>query len=55
MLISTYSTPLGDKMQTHAVVSQLQWLAARKALLLKEKDFTHLRDKIKADRSALPR
>jgi len=33
-------------MQNHPVVSQEQWLAARKALLLKEKEFTHLRDKI---------
>jgi predicted dithiol-disulfide oxidoreductase (DUF899 family) len=30
-------------MQTHTVVSQEEWLAARKALLLKEKEFTHLR------------
>jgi predicted dithiol-disulfide oxidoreductase (DUF899 family) len=41
-------------MQTHPVVSEEQWLAARKALLLKEKEFTHLRDKITADRLALP-
>jgi len=41
-------------MQTHPVVSQEQWLAARKTLLLQEKEFTHLRDKINADRLALP-
>jgi predicted dithiol-disulfide oxidoreductase (DUF899 family) len=41
-------------MQTLPVVSQEQWLAARKALLLKEKEFTHLRDKINAERLALP-
>ena len=41
-------------MQTHRVVSQEEWLAARKALLLKEKEFTHLRDKINAERLALP-
>ena len=41
-------------MQHHSVVSQEQWLAARKALLLKEKEFTHLRDKINAERLALP-
>src|SRR5260370_3812952 len=41
-------------MQPHSVVSQEQWLAARKALLLKEKEFTHLRDKINAERLALP-
>jgi predicted dithiol-disulfide oxidoreductase (DUF899 family) len=38
----------------HPVVSQEQWLAARKTLLLKEKEFTHLRDKINAERLALP-
>src|ERR1700683_5335492 len=54
MLISTYCTPLEDNMQTHPVVSQEQWLAARKALLLKEKEFTRLRDTINAERSALP-
>jgi len=43
-----------DKMQLHPVASQEQWLAARRALLLKEKEFTHLRDKINAERLALP-
>jgi predicted dithiol-disulfide oxidoreductase (DUF899 family) len=32
-------------MQHHPVASQEQWLAARKALLLKEKEFTVRRDK----------
>jgi predicted dithiol-disulfide oxidoreductase (DUF899 family) len=41
-------------MQHHPVVPQEQWLAARRALLLKEKEFTHLRDKINAERLALP-
>jgi predicted dithiol-disulfide oxidoreductase (DUF899 family) len=41
-------------MQNHPVVSQEQWFAARTALLLKEKEFTHLRDKINAERLALP-
>jgi predicted dithiol-disulfide oxidoreductase (DUF899 family) len=41
-------------MQNHPVVCQEQWLAARKTLLLKEKEFTHLRDKINAERLALP-
>ena len=36
------------------IVSQDEWLAARKALLLKEKQFTHLRDEINAERLALP-
>jgi predicted dithiol-disulfide oxidoreductase (DUF899 family) len=46
--------PWEDKMQQHTVVPQEEWLAARKALLLKEKEFTHLRDKINAERVALP-
>jgi predicted dithiol-disulfide oxidoreductase (DUF899 family) len=41
-------------MHDHPVVSQEEWLAARKALLLKEKEVTHLRDKINAQRLALP-
>ena len=36
------------------VVSQEEWLTARKALLAKEKEATHLRDKINAERLALP-
>jgi predicted dithiol-disulfide oxidoreductase (DUF899 family) len=36
------------------IVSQNEWLAARKALLEKEKQFTHLRDEINAERLALP-
>jgi predicted dithiol-disulfide oxidoreductase (DUF899 family) len=36
------------------VVTQDEWLAARKALLLKEKQATHLRDEINAERLALP-
>jgi predicted dithiol-disulfide oxidoreductase (DUF899 family) len=41
-------------MQQHTVVPQEEWLAARKALLRKEKEFTHLRDQINAERLALP-
>jgi predicted dithiol-disulfide oxidoreductase (DUF899 family) len=41
-------------MQQHPVVSQDEWLAARKALLLREKEATHLRDAINAERLALP-
>jgi predicted dithiol-disulfide oxidoreductase (DUF899 family) len=41
-------------MQHHPVVFQEEWLAVRKALLLKEKEFTHLRDTINAERLALP-
>ena len=38
----------------HAVVSQDEWIAARKQLLLKEKEFTRLRDQLTAERLALP-
>ena len=41
-------------MQHHPVVSPNEWLAARKALLVKEKQATHLRDQINAERLALP-
>jgi predicted dithiol-disulfide oxidoreductase (DUF899 family) len=41
-------------MQQHPVVSRQEWLAARRALLLKEKEVTHLRDKINAERLGLP-
>ena len=41
-------------MQHHPVVSREEWLVARKALLLREKEATHLRDKINAERLALP-
>src|SRR5262252_1981196 len=38
----------------HAVVSQNEWLAARKALLAKEKEFTRARDQLSKARRALP-
>src|SRR6478735_8067950 len=38
----------------HAVVSQNEWLAARKALLAKEKEFTRARDQLSEARRALP-
>jgi len=41
-------------MTTHPVVSREDWLAARKALLLREKEATRLRDKVNAERLALP-
>jgi len=39
---------------THAVVSHQEWLAAREALLAKEKEFTRLRDDLSSLRRALP-
>jgi len=36
------------------VVSREEWLRARKALLAKEKELTHLRDAVNAERRRLP-
>jgi predicted dithiol-disulfide oxidoreductase (DUF899 family) len=38
----------------HKIVSQEEWIEARKALLAKEKPFTRLRDELSAERRALP-
>jgi predicted dithiol-disulfide oxidoreductase (DUF899 family) len=40
--------------QNHPVVSQEEWLVARKALLVQEKEATHQRDRLNAERMALP-
>jgi predicted dithiol-disulfide oxidoreductase (DUF899 family) len=42
------------EMQQHPVVSREEWIAARKRHLADEKEFTHMRDKLSADRRALP-
>jgi predicted dithiol-disulfide oxidoreductase (DUF899 family) len=41
-------------MATHKVVAHDEWLAARKKHLVKEKDFTHLRDQLSRERRELP-
>jgi predicted dithiol-disulfide oxidoreductase (DUF899 family) len=41
-------------MARHTVVSRKEWLAARKALLVKEKKFTRLRDQLSQQRRELP-
>ena len=41
-------------MSEHAVVSREEWLTARRAHLTREKEFTRLRDRLSADRRALP-
>ncbi|MDP9812519.1 putative dithiol-disulfide oxidoreductase (DUF899 family) [Rhizobium tibeticum] len=41
-------------MMQNQVVSREEWLEARRALLLKEKEATHLREKVNAERMALP-
>lgn len=38
----------------HSVVSREEWLEARRALLAKEKEMTRMRDRINAERLALP-
>ncbi|WP_416065679.1 DUF899 domain-containing protein [Rhizobium sp. ZK1] len=43
-----------NKMTQNPVVSREEWLEARRALLLREKEATHLRDKVNAERMALP-
>jgi predicted dithiol-disulfide oxidoreductase (DUF899 family) len=44
-----------DKAATrHPITSREQWLAARTALLAKEKEYTRLRDALAAERRALP-
>ena len=44
---------MGQIMQ-HTIVSRDEWLAARKALLAKEKEFTKARDQLSAARRELP-
>jgi predicted dithiol-disulfide oxidoreductase (DUF899 family) len=41
-------------MKNHTIVSQEEWLIARKELLAKEKEFTRLRDQLSAERRELP-
>ncbi|MEZ4707864.1 MAG: thioredoxin family protein [Caldilineaceae bacterium] len=41
-------------MTNHQIVSQTEWLAARKELLVKEKEFTRLRDQLSQQRRDLP-
>jgi predicted dithiol-disulfide oxidoreductase (DUF899 family) len=41
-------------MAAHQVVSKSEWLEARKRLLAQEKEFTRMRDRLSAERRALP-
>lgn len=41
-------------MTTHQIVSEKEWLKARKALLARERELTRLHDKIAEERRALP-
>jgi len=38
----------------HAIVSREEWTKARQELLLEEKEYTHLRDRLRAQRADLP-
>lgn len=44
----------GTALHGHKVVAHDKWIAARRALLAKEKEFTRLRDKLTAARRRLP-
>jgi predicted dithiol-disulfide oxidoreductase (DUF899 family) len=48
------ATSVTNKRENPKVTSQAQWLAARKALLSKEKEFTRLRDEVSRQRRELP-
>ena len=48
------SSTASGKIVSPKVVSQDQWLAARKKLLKKEKEFTKLRDELSRERRDLP-
>ena len=50
--VSNEQSIIGGK--KHKVVSHKEWVAARKALLKKEKQFTRLREQLAAERRALP-
>src|SRR6516225_5897352 len=41
-------------MESHRIVSREQWIAARTALLAKEKEFTRARDRLSQERRELP-
>jgi hypothetical protein len=43
-----------SEVSSHKIVSKAQWLVARKDLLAREKELTHLRDEISRHRRELP-
>jgi predicted dithiol-disulfide oxidoreductase (DUF899 family) len=42
------------RMANHKVVTHEQWIEARRKFLVKEKEFTHLRDRLSKERRDLP-
>jgi len=45
---------MAGSLNDHKVVSEKEWLEARKALLKKEREFTELRDQLNRQRRKLP-
>jgi predicted dithiol-disulfide oxidoreductase (DUF899 family) len=45
---------LSSQLNRHKIVSQAEWIAARKEFLAKEKEFTRLRDELSRQRRELP-
>jgi len=54
MPTNAQSNEAAERIADHPVVSQEEWLTARKALLKKEKEFTRQKDALSAERRALP-
>jgi predicted dithiol-disulfide oxidoreductase (DUF899 family) len=54
MSTQTLTSEKTDSLSRHEVVSRAEWLIARKDLLKREKELTHLRDQLAAERRALP-
>src|SRR5579863_9318524 len=52
--MTTLTATTSTAIQNHEVVSPQQWLASRKELLRKEKEFTKLRDELSRQRRELP-
>ena len=50
----SHRQPEESEMSQSRIVSRDEWLAARKQLLSKEKELTHLRDRLSAERRRLP-
>jgi predicted dithiol-disulfide oxidoreductase (DUF899 family) len=46
--------PLRTGIEDHKAVTQSEWIASRKELLLKEKEFTKLRDELSRQRRERP-
>jgi predicted dithiol-disulfide oxidoreductase (DUF899 family) len=54
MTMATMDAVTKTNKSEHQVVAQSEWITARKELLRKEKELTHLRDEISRQRRALP-